>query len=67
MVRYCLRLDVLVYYLALQAEADLSVAALAELARMQQPTALGARQNAGILETVAAARCMDVGCIHVKS
>ena len=57
MVRYCLRLDVLVYYLALQAEADLSVAALAELARMLLLTTLGSGRNAGILETAAAARC----------
>ena len=41
----------------------LNVAALAELARMQLPTALGAGRNAGILETVAAARCTDASCI----
>ena len=67
MVRYCLQLDVLECFLNLWAEAGLNVAALAELARMQLLTALGAGRNAGILETVAAARCMDVGCIHVKS
>ena len=66
MVRYCLRLDVLEYFLFLRAEADLNVAALAELARMQLPTALEAGQNAGILETVADARCTDAGCILVK-
>ena len=66
MVRYCLWLDVLEYFLALRAEAGLNVAALAELARMQLLTALGAGRNAGILETVADARCTDAGCILVK-
>ena len=66
MVRYCLRLDVLEYFLALWAEANLNDAALAKLARMQPPIALGARRNASILKTVAAARCTDVGCIRVK-
>ena len=66
MVRYCLRLDVLEYFLALWAEADLNVAALAKLARMQLSTALGSGKNAGILETAVAARCTDAGCIRVK-
>ena len=66
MVRYCSWLDVLEYFLALRAEADLNVAAFVGLARMQLPTALGARQNAGILETVVAARCTDAGCIRTK-
>jgi hypothetical protein len=67
MARYCLRLDVLEYFLPLRAEAGLNVAALAGLARMQWLIALGAVRNAGILETVAAARCTDAGCIRVKS
>ena len=67
MVRYCLWLDVLEYFLALRAEAGLNVAALAELAKMPLPTTLGTGQNAGILEMEAAARCMDAGCICVKS
>ena len=66
MVGYCLRLDVLEYFLALRAEADLNAAALVELARMQLSIALGAGRNAGILEMVAAARCTNAGCIHVK-
>jgi len=66
MARYCLRLDVLEYFLALRAEADLNAAALVELARMQLSIALGAGRNAGILETMAAARCTDAGCIRVK-
>ena len=57
MVRYCLRLDVLEYFLALLAEVDLNVATLAKLARIQLPTVLGSGRNAGILETAAAARC----------
>ena len=67
MVRYCLRFGVLEYFLALRAEAGLNVVALAELARMQRPTALCGERNAGILETVAAARCTNAGCIHAKS
>ena len=66
MVRYCLRLDALEYFLALRAEANLNVAALAKLERMQLPTVLGSGRNACILETVAAARCTDAGCIRVK-
>jgi len=66
MVRYCSWLDVLEYFLTLRAEANLNVAALPELARMQLLTTLGSGQNAGILETVAAARHTDAGCIHVK-
>ena len=66
MVRYYLRLGVLEYFLALWVEAGLNVAALPELARMQWSTALGAGRNAGILETVAAARCTDAGRIRVK-
>jgi hypothetical protein len=40
MVRYCLQLRVPEYFLALRAEASLNVAALAELAKMQRPSAL---------------------------
>jgi len=40
--------------------------ALVELERMQLPIALGAGRNAGILETMVAARCTDAGCIRVK-
>jgi hypothetical protein len=40
MVRYCLRFGVLEYFLALRVEVGLNVAALAELARMQQLTSL---------------------------
>ena len=67
MVRYCLRFGVLEYFPTLRVEAGLNVAALAELVRMQYPTALGARRNASILEIVVAARCTDAGCIHAKS
>ena len=66
MVRYCLQLDVLEYFLALRDEADLNVAALAKLVTMQQPIALGAGRNAGILETVVSTRCTNAGCICVK-
>ena len=66
MVRYCLWLDVLEYFLALRAEADLNVAVLTELARMQLLTALGARRNVGILGTVVATRSTNAGCIRVK-
>jgi hypothetical protein len=67
MVRYYLRHGAPKYFLVSQAKAGLSVAALAELVRMQWPTALCAGQNADTLETVAAARCMVVGCIRAES
>jgi hypothetical protein len=67
MVRYCLHFGVPGCFLTLQAKAGLTASVLAELVRMQQSTALGAGQNAGTPEAVAAARYTGAGCIYVKS
>lgn len=66
MVVCCVPLDTPGRFLASPAGVGLIVAALAELARMRPLIALGAKRNAGILETVDAARCTDAGCIRVK-
>jgi hypothetical protein len=67
MAKCCLQPDALGCFLISRAEADLSVAALVELAKSQLLSALVARQNADTLGKLVVAKHKGAGCIRVKS
>ena len=63
MVGCCLLFDVLGHSLALSGESGWTAAALAELAKIQWLSALGAERNANMPDKWAVARCTGIGSI----
>jgi hypothetical protein len=67
MARCCLQLDALGRFLVSLTEADLSIAALAKLAKSWLQNALVAERNMGTMGKPIAAKHKGAGCIHAKS
>ena len=63
MVGCCLLFDVLGHSLALPGESGWTATALAELAKIQQLSALGAERNADLPDKWVVARCIGIGSI----
>jgi hypothetical protein len=67
MARCCLQPDALRRFLVSRVKADLSVAALAELAKSRLLNVPIAEQNADTLGKLVAAKHKGTGCISAKS